>query len=528
MLDNSSWLWDCRAYGSNAVSLYADLINFSSDWFHDLFYITRHKATMICWLGQFFVPIGKGIGSIDKGLLLMIYMFLVLSLYLFYKSLNEIFKSPFISFIGCLVIIAAPLAFSLSTAFLVEPIQLFAVVWFIYIFVFSEKWDKFYIFLQLISAASFAMMVKVSSPIYCMLPGVIILYRLFASKAANYIGMKKKHWLLLIIAVLLGTGCSFWYRINWGILTTFVIKSSSAKRWGSIDLFHNKLGYWLYSSIDSFFMPYAFCFFLLLFLIALFVYIKKKHILSLKSNIFLISCPISGENLLVAMGLIQIAGVLFIFCNAVNECNRYLLPLLPYVAILIAWSLHRLKKRWISILISLILISQLSISSLEAFNFINPPDFPFAKLTFKWKKKLNTDKLHIKEYDVVHEKLKCVGGNINVVVDHTNSNIRGNDISYYLQKKMFPEQLTCNFLTIWRIYENKKIAPDKLFRMFMDRRPVYYIVEQPKSEWALRTYDKFNNSGALLEKVKKSGEFKQIPSPEYPNLLIFKYVGEKW
>ena len=323
LFDNSKWNYnDCLMYGSISVDLYAELFNFSSNWFSELFTIWRIKAPMIFWLGQFFVPLGQLIGSIDKGLLLIIYLFFLLSVFLFYSAFNEIFKSRLISFIGCLVIIAAPLNFALSTGFWVEPIQMFAVVWFIYIFAFSKRWDRFYIFLQLVCAASFALLVKVMSPIYCILPGLIILYRFFNAKSVKYKGMKIRHWVLLIPAVLLGTGCALWYWINWNNVIAFAKKSASEKYWGHVDLFYKKLGYWSYSIIDSFFMPYAFCIFLLLFISVLFIYNKKNKVLSFRNNRFLISFPISDDNIFVAVGLMQIAAVLFIFCNAYSLFSR--------------------------------------------------------------------------------------------------------------------------------------------------------------------------------------------------------------
>jgi len=71
-LDQSVFPWDQSWYGQVSVELFYRLTHSPLEWFKQMIYAFGSKAPGIAWLGQFFVPIGQLIGSIDIGLLLSI------------------------------------------------------------------------------------------------------------------------------------------------------------------------------------------------------------------------------------------------------------------------------------------------------------------------------------------------------------------------------------------------------------------------------------------------------------------------
>ena len=71
-LDQRVWPWDQAWYGQVSVELFYRLIHSRSGWFQEMISAFGTKAPGTAWLGQFFVPIGQIIGSMDTGLLVSI------------------------------------------------------------------------------------------------------------------------------------------------------------------------------------------------------------------------------------------------------------------------------------------------------------------------------------------------------------------------------------------------------------------------------------------------------------------------
>src|SRR4030095_3870968 len=115
VLDKSVWTWDPALYGKNSVELFFDLIYAPTDWISQMLDVLRGAAPGVCWFGQFFVPLGYLLGSIDVGLLLSIWLTQAFTLIMMYRSLWELsVRNLFVSITGCLVIASAPLFVGMS------------------------------------------------------------------------------------------------------------------------------------------------------------------------------------------------------------------------------------------------------------------------------------------------------------------------------------------------------------------------------------------------------------------------------
>ena len=101
------------------------------------------------------MPLGYLLGSIDVGLLFSIWVAQALTLVLMYKSVWELSgHNQLVSVTGCLVIASAPLFVAMSHQYLTEPLQLFAVTWFLLIMSFAPKWNRAFILSQLLVATA--------------------------------------------------------------------------------------------------------------------------------------------------------------------------------------------------------------------------------------------------------------------------------------------------------------------------------------------------------------------------------------
>ncbi len=90
-----------------------------------------------------------------------------------YKAVLEFFEKRTIAVIGCIIVAFAPFYVSFVKRLWMQPLQLMAVAWFVYIMAYSKKLECITIVLQLVAATSFAMLVMVSSPIFCLFPAII-------------------------------------------------------------------------------------------------------------------------------------------------------------------------------------------------------------------------------------------------------------------------------------------------------------------------------------------------------------------
>ena len=143
VLDKSVWTWDPALYGKNSVELFFDLIYAPTDWISHMLDVLRGAAPGVSWFGQFFVPLGYLLGSIDVGLLLSIWVTQAFTLILMYRSVWELSgNNQLVTITGCVLIASAPLFVGMSHQYFAEPLQVLGVAWFVMIMSFAPRWNR--------------------------------------------------------------------------------------------------------------------------------------------------------------------------------------------------------------------------------------------------------------------------------------------------------------------------------------------------------------------------------------------------
>jgi hypothetical protein len=138
-------------------------------------------------------------------------------------------------------------------------------------------------------------------------------------------------------AVLLNLAAIGWYYKNIAAVMQHIREASSgplAELYGQKDSFINSMGFWLGAVQNAFFLPVVLLMNGVMFLFAGIRYFSKPKI---QSNHFTICGGITA---------VQILTVLATFSLNSNRDGRYLLPLLPYVALLVCWGAAHLDKQW--------------------------------------------------------------------------------------------------------------------------------------------------------------------------------------
>ena len=330
------------------------------------------KTPGIAWLGQFFVPLGQLVGSVEFGLLLSILTVQFGTLILTFKVGRELIpKQTVAPLVGSVFVAAAPLFIALSHQYFVEPLQLLAVTYFFWIAAKSSSLARYPLFGHLFLATIMALIAKVTSPIYCVFPGCMALSELlmFARKDGGS-GVRDslwKHSPILVAGILVFPAALVWFWRNYSTLMDFVLLAASsdvALDYGRKDTFSNKLGYWLVVTQHSFATPAIGGIVVVVVLLGVGRFVMRLG----NEQRF----RINRFDLLALAALLHVVLVLALFSLSINEEHRYLLPLLPSVAILILWALSHARNRFIGVVVLSALIGQWSLVHAITLGYIQP------------------------------------------------------------------------------------------------------------------------------------------------------------
>ena len=513
-LDKSVWHWDPAWYGKGSVELFYTVIYAPKDWVFLMLNVLRGQAPGVSWFGQLFVPVGYLLRSFDVGLLLSIWVTQALTLALMYHSARELSdQNPLVAIMVSLIIASGPLFVGMSHQYFAEPLQLLAVSWFVMIMSFAPKWNRAFILSQLLVATPVAMLAKVSSPLYCVGPGLVALWYLF--KPARFV---EHEWLQprVIVAlaggVLLNVATIAWYYRNIGGVIQHVSIASSgpiAELYGKKDSFLNAMLFWLEAVQNSFFLPPVF---LISGLIVGFGFIH--YFINPKREIkHLAICS--------AVAAAQVLLVLATFSLNSNRTTRYLLPLLPYFAFMIGWSVAQINRPILASLAVLIFSVQLATSYGQALGTI--PRIPAIS---EWLLPQNSNQTHAAVLNsiVLRTCMKTSFQNYWNIIGIEEPWLNQNSAGFFAAKNLAPyNRVGCQYGSV---YSPIDPDPDKIWNNILSAKIQYYVTINPDShpipeDSAMQAVNR--NYLPMLKKVQSSGLFElEPPLAQDPDILIFR------
>lgn len=297
LIDAQVWTYDPAWYGESALRLALALKEEPARWPGLMLDIQKVKAPGIAWLGQFFALWGRP----DLGLMLFVLLTQFLTLLLIYLSAG---------LCAAVSLAASPLFVAMSHEFYAEPLQALAVAWFVFIMVRSRGWSRQRIIGNLMAASALAMAAKISSPLYCLVPGLIAVSRACkAGPGRARIALWGGAFLLVLTAA--------WYLKNGAGTLAFARMSFSD---GEPASWWDRLRYWA-TVFRLGAAPYVQA-----------VIIGAAMVKTREGHPFMAA----------------LAAVLLVFSFSANPCARYLLPALVFIPILLAWALERLDRPWLT------------------------------------------------------------------------------------------------------------------------------------------------------------------------------------
>ena len=356
--DRHVWPWDQAWYGEVSVDLWYKFSRHLSQWGPALLAAFGSKSPGIAWLGQCFVPFGRAFGSIETGLLCSIVAAQIGSIALFYGIAKEFApERRVVAAVGILLFAGAPLFVAMSHQYFAEPLQLFGVTYFYFLAATGHKLPRLTLLGHLLLATSIALLAKMTSPIYCGLPGVIAAYALFQKRPPKSEPSAKtawREWAWLLAGVILCAACAAWYVKNLPALRAALQQQTSLEftaNYGRPGTFFEKVSYWLTAMQASFQLRW--------------VIVGQLLLVGAGAALARIESGRTPRetgpwrfHLLALSSVIHILGVLALCSTNYNEENRYMLPLLPAIATVNIWLVCRVREPWLLAGIILLLCFQ--------------------------------------------------------------------------------------------------------------------------------------------------------------------------
>ncbi|MFN0123922.1 MAG: hypothetical protein ACKV2V_25750 [Blastocatellia bacterium] len=368
-LDQSVWHWDPSWYGQVSVELWDALWRGPAEWTMAMATAFGQKPPAIAWLGQFLVPIGRRMGRMEPALLSSLLLTQVLTLALILKALRALSgNQTLIAMTGCALAGAAPLFVALSHLFFAESIQTMSVAWFLVIAAMAPRWPRSLLLGQLLAAAALAVLTKISTPLYVLLPGLLALWFVCRPRRHASLAVTRKLWTALtwVAAATLLLGAAGWYYKSWRMAFWHLQVNSYVPATAIQGSPATVLGRQLYARVFEFqasfgFAPVFWSWLLLLVLGTGAWFARRGWRAGERGGGF------SHFDLCALVAALQIALVMFAFSFTAVGDTRYFLPVLPWFSVLVAWALHRLDRPALSGLVLASLLMQWALVYGQAF-----------------------------------------------------------------------------------------------------------------------------------------------------------------
>ena len=359
--DTAPFGGDQSQYGRAAVELYVAMIRGPHVWLHALLTNFPSKPNAHIWIGQFFVPLAHLIRSIDRALLLSLVVVQFMTILLIFGSVLEMEPRRYGAAVAAgLFVAAAPLFVTIGHYYLGETVQTLSTALFIYVVVHARRWNRGFVCAALVGASAFALAAKQSQPLFCVWPGLFLVYEVARSRnAATTAAQRAGTFALTLAAVAFSALTAEWYWRNFAIVRIQMIGALSTPAvhtfWGRSDTYANTVMYWIGTARDAFFLHGSWLLWIALVTAAVVFRLRRR--------------TGSRGNPIALIAALEIATVLLVFSTTYTRLVRFLLPLIPFVAILLAWSLLQIGSRVVTGVTIALLTLQFASTHLQALGY---------------------------------------------------------------------------------------------------------------------------------------------------------------
>jgi hypothetical protein len=511
--DRSVWPWDPAWFGEVTVQLYATLRQAPETWLPAMTAAFGSKPPAVAYVGQWFVPLRKLTGSIDISLHLSILATQFVTLALAWRLGREALpgRSRWLPAVGCLVMGAAPLFVGMSHQYFAEPAQNLAVVWLFVVALAGHRWTRLQSLSQLTAASALAMLAKSSSPLYNLLPAAMAL----GATALSRRGRTPFRWLLLIRdLVCLGASLGLvwltyqWYAKNLEEMLAHVRQSTTgagALLYGSRGEVGDKLTLWMSKMSYNLFLPPVLAAVCLAGLAACAARWARRR-----------EGGLTRLDVLAAVSLLHVAGVLLSLSLSINEEPRYLLPLLPSLVVVVLWVLARIPARSLAVGFAILFAVQWATVHAMTLGWV-----PVPRTFSPWVLPVTPDpsqRDRVERVVAATSRDPDLAGRY-VVVGVELPWFNATTLSYQAEQMRWVEGRRLYFTGLGYAEDDPQKAWDRMGQL----SPAYFVSldeeHLPPPESPFAPFNRVNR--AILAKVRHDPDFVQEPSVSADGVVIF-------
>jgi Dolichyl-phosphate-mannose-protein mannosyltransferase len=511
--DRSIWPWDPAWYGQVSVDLWATLRTDPVHWPGAMADAFGLKPPAVAWLGQLFVPLGEVLGGDQRALLLSVVACQAVSLSFVYVAVQRL-DGVTAAVLATVLVAASPLFVALSHEYFAEPVQMLAVAWLLLILAGAAYSPPALTLAQLPGAIALGMLAKLSSPAY-MAPLVVGALALLVIRRKSLPQLRRRAGVIALgaLSALLVLGALVWYRNNLQTALDHARHSSADTGLYGVDSgFAREFPEWVERLADAAFIPFAWIVVGGLAIVALTAARTRRVRLGDPRVVTSLAC---GATVLV---------VLVAFASQPNQDTRYLLPLVPLVAVPVALAVVGSRRRTLVALAGAVIALQFIVVTFQSFGHA-----PGAlRASYALDAPLQDTRLARALDNVVTQTCTDAAvGRISVVgADYPWLN--HNTVTFLARQRFAESGRRCNYTALGYAEQDPQGAWDRV----RHADPPFYIAidyGNPRNPLpaaqaaALTRDDAFNKVNvAVFERVVRSPDFDLLPRSRSTGLVIFR------
>lgn len=502
------WPWDQAWYGELSTDLWHHLIHSPVLWARTMLTGPNLKPPGLVWLGQLFVPLRVVLGSVESGLLYSVLLTQAVLLYLIFKAGQVICPSSrLVPFAGVLFAAGSQALIGLSHEFFTEPLQAVAVGWVLLTALYCKEWPVLRTLLHLSGALLVGLLAKATTPVYCILFVLYILYVVVRKPFKLDFVTERRKWVSVCIAIIM-TGLApltaVWYLVNFKTVWEHVRLASSgevALQYGFRASVGTKLLTWTHLLNQCFLLPYVapLCLVLLVAAVILWAFPATRTRGGARLYLPLLSAA-------------QIGLVLLVFSMNDAVDARYLYALIVYLAVIVmalcSWCRYR------TVTASVMLLAGLQWAAVNRVALGQTPPLPDQ---FTWLQAPHQDRAQKNVLAAVVRTTARVPGHYNVVgIEEPWFN--ANSASFFAAKNQLDAGVRVYYTSLGYAEESVTAALARIATFHAD-----YVITLDEA-WQRKPPDFLNHvSLPVLQELKKDPHYRIVPFDNDMGVVIFEH-----
>ncbi len=505
--DRRVWPWDPAWYGQVTIELWQIRAQGIGAWLDAMIHAMGFKPPLLVWAGQFFVPFRHLTGSVESALLFMNIALAAGAIVLICYTAQSLGLGTMAILAGAMACAGSQIFIGLTHQYLVELAQGVTIAALMLIAVGAKKRSATRTLSLAILTASLGLSIKTTSLMFILPLGgyigiALLVNRVRIEKLATVPRWRGSDLAFVLSAVAATAAAVTWYAINWHLMAQHFVNATTgevALNYGSAGPLLSKLAFWI-SFLSLAISPFLIISIGVSALIIIAVVIGIVRVLEAQPSHWL-PCAIRSGTLFAITLTGTIVATLLAYSLQINEDTRFLMPIIPMIGVLVAWSLNVLSQRLVSLAFLVVFAINAAVNHAYAHG-INPFDMrPFPWLLQVHLSAEDRETL-AQTVDVTcsgdaPQKYKVIG------VEYPEFN--ANSASFYSAKRGLRAGYRCNYTSLGYAETDAQRAWDRIMALGAD----YVVTIAPEKQ---RSPDFVNGvSRQIAERLAHDQRFVRVP-----------------